>query len=468
MRIQRLARLTALVAASTAVVFGCAQLAGLDDSTSGSSGTSSSKDGGKALSGEVEISPATLEFLPTECGTEAVKPIVLVNKSNADVDYNIKSNDAVFVIKGNPKGTMISGGSATIDVAVRPTLAQLQKTDLVIEINGRTQIYPANVQGQGATFELSQTAIDFGDVRKQNGAETKISVKNAGNKPLAAVLEPVAPTTDFEVVPRNINAAIDGSAEVTVRLKDGVSTAAPIAAQFKPNGAGICGAQPILDVRGKRITTDVTIDTVDWGDVLCKSTPADRDATVKNYGPSSVSFTSTLTGTLFSIKTGGTGTLLGGSETNPTTAKIKLSATPGTVPGQKDETLTITYASGAQTSTGKVREYVAGLVLQITPNSAAFSSDGGTEQRRKFDITNNAGRFGGYISINADYQATGAGFRTENGTGSYQPAFLVFPPTTGSVDVVFKATGPAPVNGNLLVTGAVCSQTTVALTGTNP
>lgn len=425
----------------------------------GSSGTSGTAvDPGGA---DVSIEPSSLELPETDCGAQAQKAFVILNRSKTPVDYKVRSIDPTFTLGGSASGVIPAGGAATVDVRATPNAAQELSSTLVVEINGEARAYSVKVRGSGATFEASPSAIDFGDVRKENGAETKITVRNTGRRPLDTTLEAVAATADFDVLPVSVRAAPDASTEVTVRLKPGVSNAAPLVAQFKPRASGICGALPTIDVRGKRITTDVTIDAVDWGDVGCKTNPADRDATIKNYGPSTILYTSSITGTSFSIVSNGGGSVPSGSETNPAQQTIKLHAVPGTVPGQKDETLSITYG-GVQTSTGKVRAFVVGLVLAITPSSAVFVSNGTNEQRRVFNLSN-SGKFGGYSSFNVTYRTTGAGFRAENGSTS----FINFP-FSNSVDVVFRATQSGVVNGSLLVDGTVCSQTSVALTGNNP
>lgn len=470
MRQALLARVTIGFVTTSFVVFGCAQIAGLDDegsstSSSGSSGPPISQEAGPTSKDGLAFDPAQLEVPTSDCGKESVKSFSLFNNTPNPATYKVTSIDSVFVVKKNGSGTIPAGGAAQVEIGATPTLAQSQETGLQVEWNGAARPYPVKIVGQGASFELSQTAIDFGDVRKENGAEAKIKVTNGGGRPLDTTLEPTSPTSDFEITPALIHADPKGQAEITVRLKTGASHATPVVVAFKPKATGICGPLPTLDVRGKRITTDVTVDVVDWGDVLCRSNPADRDATIKNYGPNPINFTASITGTLFTIKSPTTGTVGGGSETNPTPVKVKLGASPGTVPGQKDETFKITYGSGAE-STGKVREYVAGLVLQIAPGSFNFASDGTTEQRRKFDISNNAGKFGGFINLNAGYQVTGAGFRVENGTGNYVAPYLIFPPSSGSVDVVFKSAAMA--DGTLTVTGPVCSQNAVTLNGNKP
>ncbi|MBS2016703.1 MAG: hypothetical protein JST00_27715 [Deltaproteobacteria bacterium] len=470
MRPRALSRLLAVVATTSLVVFGCAQIAGLDDPSSSSSGTSgTSSSGGEAgpLPDGIEVQPASEVLLETtKCGVES-KPgaVVIVNKGKNDLSYALKSNDKLFVVRGKASGTLPPGQSVPLEVVATPTLAGEQRAPLVMTLNGVDNVYWAKVNGEGATFELSQTAVDFGDVRKENGAKTTINVSNTGGKPLTANLAGEGDFAQFTINPATISVPSRQTLPVEVSLKSGASTPSPLVAKFKPTAVGVCGAMPDLELRGKRITTDVTIDTVDWGSVGCKQAPVDRNAIIKNYGPSPVTFTAALSGggtSAFQITGNGSATVSGGSEASPAVQQVKLKVLPSSTPGQRDENLTITYGTGS-TSTGKVRAYFYGLVMAITPNTFTFSSDGGTEQRKQFALTN-SGPYGGAVTIGATYKTTGAGFRAENGT----TPFIPFVQNSGSVEVVFKATQAGAVNGTLTVEGTVCSQNAVTLTGNNP
>lgn len=469
MRPRVLVRFIAPAACVGGVLFGCAQIAGLDDESSSSSGQSSgtmpSAEGGMLADG-IQVEPAELALETTDCGRESKAGAVLVlNKGKNDLSYALKSPDKMFVVRGKATGIITPGGSERLEIVATPTLAQEQKSALILTLNGVDNVYNAKVTGQGATFELSQTAVDFGDVRKQIGAKTSLTVRNLGGRPLSAVMEGAGGDVgEFVITPTTVNAPSDGSASFEVALKSGNSTTASVSAKFKPKAAGVCGTIPELEVRGRRITTDVTIDTVDWGDVGCKAQPAERNAIIKNYGTAPVTYSAALSGgagSAFQITGGAAATVNGGSETNPAQQTVKLKVLPSTSPGQRDETLTITYPGGP--STGKVRSYFFGLVLGINPAAFTFSSDGGTEQKRTFNLVN-SGPYGSAVAIPVEYKTTGAGFRTQNGSNPYFPILG----NGGAVDVIFKATQGGTVNGKLTIDGTVCSQTDVNLTGNNP
>lgn len=428
---------------------------------SGSSGTSGTTPGGAS---DVEIQPSALALPDSDCGKETRKTFVVLNRSTRDaLEYKVTSPDPAFSIASGAEGTVAPGGAATVEVVATPNANVELSTTLIVEANGRSNVLPVKMRGHGATVELSQTAIDFGDARKENGGETKVLVKNAGDKPLEMSFQSESPTSDFEITPAAINVPSDSSVEITARLKAGVSTATPLTGRFLSKASAICGEAPTLELRGRRITTDVTIDVVDWGDVACKSTPADRDATIKNYGPSAFTYTASVAGDGFILAQGATGAIPGGTETAPTIAKVKVHATPGTTPGQKEGSLSVV---GAQLSaTNKIRAFVYGLVIASSPPSATLISNGTTETKRTFSLSN-SGKFGGSPLLTASYQVTGAGFRTANASGT----FYLFGGTStkGSVDVVFKAAQAGTVNGNLFVNGPVCSQQTISLSGLGP
>lgn len=468
MRLALLARLTTGLVVSSFVVFGCAAIAGLDDeSGTSSSGQSSGSSGTSATEGgadDIAISPTTVD-VAGPCGAVAKQTLSISNNAKNDASYKLSAvDDKMFAFGANAKGIIPPSTTIKIDITATPNVAQKLAAELLLDINGIVRKVPATVGGEGPTFELSKPIVDFGEVRYQNGSEVvPVTIKNSGNKPLdLRGMTASGQASDFRLTPTTAAVEPNGTATINASLAAGAVTPTTTSAKYAPTfGTPVCGVAPTLELRGSRVSTEVTVGSVDFEDQSCNTNPGDRNAIVSNYSINAVQITPSLpAGTPFSIVSPTGMTALAGSDNGgvtPKTMAVKLHFTPGTVPGDKATTLTVNVASQAA-RTAPVKGRTVGLVLNITPNAFTFTSDGTTEATKAFNINVS----GNLIVLFPNYSTP-----ADNGGFSVSGSSPISPLGGGTATVKFKAGAVAPSNGKLVVGPAsgVCSQTTVNLTG---
>lgn len=453
-------------------VVACAQLAGLEEpsSSTDANGSAEAGAGTEAVAG-VELKPTALAFDTVECGKDAKKTVSIVNRNERPVAYKVQSLEPSFTIPIAASGTVPPKGSITFDVVVKPMAARDIAGDILVDLGSGTQTLTAKVTGAGAMMELAPGVVEFGEVRKENGGPpTTVLVKNTGNRPLNIAAFTRTGATDFSLAPASALIEPDKTASFTASFLAG-AVSSVLTASFVPQvGPGACGAAPTLEMRGQRIDTNVTIGLTEWGDVDCNGTPGPRYAVLTNYSTSQITYEASLGAGPFTILDGtGAGTVgpaTGAGGSTPTTKDIKIGVVPGSVPGQKEVTLTVLVNKGqanASTRTAKVRAKVNGAVLVMNPASLAFTSDGITIDTKTVNVTNTG------TTIYAPTPNT----PSDKG-GFSAPTPVVFGSGTTVTSVSFKAAAAGTSTGTLsfapsIFSGTViCSQTTVTLSGVKP
>ena len=454
----RSSKLTTIVRALSAmlVLAGCARLADL-----GAGGTSTTSDSGAPVGAggrtdaNIEITPAALDFGEVACGAESpAKLIQIHNSGGAPAPYKAAiAAGTAFRIEGAQEGMILPKETITLSVFAKPGTAGDNVTDLFVTAGEALQPIHTTAKGTGPTFDLLQSTISFGDVRKQNGsAPVDLEVKNTGTAAIsvsaftisdpAFVVEWAGKPGAFNVPPRS-----SGHLSVTLQGSGTVPDPATLTATIKPNQAKFCGPSPILTVTGRRVTSDVTLSTADWGKQSCLSTPNGKDIVITNYANAVLNYTVELPApSAFRIVNSGPLLVAAApTETTPQTATIRVAPNklPGTAPlPDIKELLGVMLTSSTQQGIAGRRDValhvnVRGVIVNINPATLTFTSTGAATDTRPFTVENtgNEGAF-----LNWDFRRTSAGGATSwayNGPGS------VGGPGTANGTVDFKGVGDA-------------------------
>lgn len=484
--IPRIAR----VAAIGVVVAGCARLADLG---AGSDLAATTADGGKNTGVEgrtdanIEITPATLDFGDVPCGVEARAQLINIrNSGGLPSKYKVElPTGTALRIDGALEGTIAPKGTVTLSVFANPRLAGENATDLFVTAGEALQPIHVTAKGTGATFELVQSTISFGEVRKQLGAPpVEVEVRNTGSAPVSVsdftISAPDAFAVEWAGKPGAFNVAPGTSGKFKVALLTAANDdAAMLTATIKPKETAFCGAPPILTVTGRRVTSDVTLSTADWSKQGCNSTPNSKDIVITNYGAAIVNYTVTpATPSAFKIEDEGPHTLLAAATpSTPTTAKIRVS--PNKLPGVAPlpniiENLIVQLSSSAPGVTGPrtvvLHVDVRGVILTLNPATLAFTSTGAATDRKTFAVEN-TGNEGLYL--NWDFSRTSPSGAT---SWSYNAPGSLGGPAVANVSVDFKGVGDAgvstatltPSQPFLFASPQCKSLGSVSLTGTKP
>lgn len=376
----------------SALVGGCAQLAGLGEGTGVADNTPTTPAGVEPR-GDVNIviTPMTLDYGSLPCGTSSPEKLISITNGGAlPASYEVQLPEGTaFRLSGDAKGTLAPKASKTVAVVADPRLAGDNSADLFVTAGEALQPVHLTTRGTGPTFELTQTTIAFGEVRKENGGTpVDVEVKNNGTDTLSV---PTFSSTDpnFEVVwpskPTAFSVPAGGSGKFSVTLK--VATAADGAAltsTIKPTVTAVCGMPPSLTASGQRVTSDITVSPIDWGKQTCGTTPDTRVVTIKNYATMPATYTIDK-GACPSFdandKSGGN-VAAAPSPSTPATATIEVTpkrlATIAPLPNVTEQ-LGIVLVSQAPGASGRrnaaLHVDTHGAIVTLTP-TLAFTQDG--------------------------------------------------------------------------------------------
>ncbi|MDB4942357.1 MAG: Ig family protein [Labilithrix sp.] len=389
----------AVLASSSGGLAGCARIAGLGEGDL----AAAPGDGGQPGDPNVDISDVPLEFGENPCGAEAPtsKIIAIHNKSAGDVAWAaVVPVGTAFRIDGPTSGTAHANQVVTIPVFVTPRLAGDDSADLIITAGAAVRTVKASTKGIGPTMELVQSAIAYGDVRKENGGPaTPVEVLNKGNAPLS-VSGFTSDNPAFIVGPL-ATIAPGASGTFTVALDVAKNEdAAPLSGTIKPNVTKICGGVPLLSVTGRRVTTDVSVGALDWGRQPCGTAPETRDLTISSYAAGSVSFSMSQSATsAFTVVMPPQTVLSGGSSAAPATAIVKVTPKPlgVTAPlAELTEDLVFSFTGAVDYSGPNAKKaplHVAphGVILTMDKAALSFSGKGSQPFQLKNEGNDNVG-----------------------------------------------------------------------------
>jgi hypothetical protein len=471
------------------LVAGCAQIAELGSGTEPTKGTN--PDGGpdpvKTDDPNVEIKPSALVYGEVACGTDgSAKLITIFNNGGGPVNYSVQvPTGTSFRLEGEKEGKVdgivAPKGNATVSVLVNPRVAGDNSADLIVTAGvARPVTIHVSANGSGPTFELAQSTIAFGDVRKENGAPpVDVDVKNNGTEAVS-VASFVTSNPAFDVkwagMPGPFTVARGATAKFNVALVAAqplVDDAAPLSATIKPGTTKFCGPPPILTVSGRRVTSDVTVNPADWGKQGCGTTPGAKDIVITNYASAAVTYSVPTPPVAFTIVN--VGPLLvaaAPSSTQPQTASIRVQPKTLGVTApllNVNELLGVMLASTAPGVSGKrdvpLHVDTRGAIVTVAPASLAFSSDGTKTDTKTFKL-DNAGNES--VFLNWSIQRTG-------GTWDPKPPGYVGSGGSANGSVGFTAAQSGTTNATLLpsqvpfLTVTACSRLpNIALSGTKP
>ena len=437
----------------------------------------------------IAITPETLDYGDVPCGTEPASQLITIqNKGSSPAELKVQlPAGTAFRLKdalgdGTITGTLApKGDSKTIEVLVNPQNAGENTANILVKAGEALQQVKVTAKGSGPTFELVQTTIAFGDVRKENGADPiDVAVKNTGTEP-ASVAAFTSSNPAFAVKwatqPAAFTVAPGGTSSFKVTLTSAtVDDSAALTSTIKPNTTKFCGPSPLLTVSGRRVTSDVTLSPADWDKQDCNSSPPPKDILITNYANAVVTYSlKPAAGSAFTILDEGPHSIAAAqSPASPQTATIRVAPkTLGNTAPLKNiiEMLGVVLNSTAPGVSGSkdvpLHVDTRGAIVTITPTAIALSSDGSTADTKSFQVTNTGN---GSIAMSWNLaQVSGAGMWAQS-----SPA-LVGGGGNASGTVSFKSTQPGSASVSLTATriavfsAALCQPIpVVTLTGTKP
>ncbi|CAN5826231.1 hypothetical protein BH11MYX4_BH11MYX4_56450 [soil metagenome] len=471
------------------LVGGCAQLAGLGEGTETAGNTPAGNvDGGGTearTDANITISPATLDYGAVACGTDSPEKLIsITNNGSLRVDYEVQLPEGTaFRLGPDAKGILAPKQSKTIAVIANARLAGDNVADLFVSAGQALQQLHLTAKGSGPTFELTQSTIAFGDVRKENGgAPVDIEVKNSGTEALSvAQFTTSDPAFDVQwsAKPGAFTVAPGASGTFKVALLTATSPdGAALSGTIKPTTTKICGAPPILTVSGRRVTSEVTVNPADWGAQSCGTTPASKNVVITNYANAIVTYTIDQGASPSFVATD----MSGGSvpaAPNPQTPQTgtirvvpKPLATAAPLPNVNEKLGVVLGSTGPGISGRRdvaLHVDTRGAIVTITPATLALTSDGSNTDSKPFTVTNTGNEL---VYLNWSFQRTNAKGAT---SWSYSTPNFLAAGGSGNGKVDFKgvdqgdATATLTPSQPILFRAPECKPLgSLAVTGTKP
>ena len=378
-----IARTVLLALALTGVQ--CARIAGLGEGNADSTQGSDSGVVGSSSDPNVTIEPLSFDFGTGACGTEVKSPKLLNihNTGSAPLDYAVQvpANSGIR-IDGALTGSVAAKSTVTLQVFMTPLLADANGADVVVTAGAAFETVHIGANGTGPTMELAPGTIAFGEVRKEDGSQpVTVQVTNHGNAELD-----VASFTSSNiafVVGKLAAVPVGGTMPLTVQLAvAAMDDPGVLDANITPDATGICGIPPILKVSGKRVTSDILVSAVDWGDQPCATTPAPKTLTISNFTDQVISYSiQQATPSAFVITPDGKPIPASDTKT-ATTGSITVAPNQLTALAEINEMLGITLNGTDATQVHNLMKTTTlhmrphGVILQITPPTVTFNNTG--------------------------------------------------------------------------------------------
>ena len=443
------------VAAACATVVACSELAGINDSptlppsntppTAGKDASASAKPTEDRSDANIKITPGAgdMDLGEAACGDSVSQVITIQNLGDAATTYNVAiPENTAFTIEGSATGPVAARGIVSLKVIASPLTAGESFTDMVVSAGNAVQSMHPKVRGAGATFELTPSVLDFGDVRMQSGAgPIDIEITNKGT--VAALLSSFEQSPDFAVAfdPAPLTVAAGGKALLHVTFNGAQAESLPLVKDLKPGiTQKLCGAVPLLTLKGKRVNSSVTLSSGDFGRRDCLTQGA-LDISVSNYSATVLGFTASLpAASLFTIASGmGPGSILGGTTTTPTKQIIKVQPkapySAANLAAVLQDTLSIAITGVGAPDGGPrsvaLRADVRGAILTIAPTQIIdFVSDSIVTDSRNYTVQNTGNE---RVYLYWDFARTVGG-----PAWSYNPPSSVDPGQTRTSSIGFK------------------------------
>jgi hypothetical protein len=423
----------------------CATLADLDTdgpSGSGSSGTAPAEDAGslKPTAEGLVISPEVLS-ITAGCGAAAEKPLSIHNGGKEKVAWEVSVDeksivqlkDADGALVRNVSGTVAPGGVAHIPVTVTAsTPGTMPGGEIVIKTKSSTRQMRSEITINGGGLTVTPGLIDFGEVRENRATlPQEVEIENTGNEAVnvRSFSQVGDAGSDFTMSSGSVFIQPGQKGKTKATFNAGPA-GEQLSAEFKPETEKpLCGAAPVLSLKGKHVSYAVTINPggVDFGAVDCNSAPAvTKSVIASNFDPETahVAFTNSASFTVAPLEQDLAGT------TGTATFVIQPRAVGANIVDiVEDIPVAITRLGETTNRSVNARLTVVGATLSIFPTTLGGFK---TSEGQSFSLQNTGNR-----NIRVSHTSSNAAFTVSSGTTANADAF--FPSFVG---VNLVAAGP--------------------------
>lgn len=378
----------------------CARIAGLDQGTGGSDSTSRGTGSQDTPEGAT-IRPSQMT-LTGGCGAQTDSdPITVENGSAESLPYSIESSDPNLVGVLDASGNIVAkvtgevpAGRISTGVKVRVTAPDPGKhpATVIVTVGDTQRVVAVDLTVQGGTIAVA-SPFDFGEIRQQTTSVQNIAVTNSGTTTVS-IDRWEGPNDNFTIVGGTL--VLEPGQQKTVEARMNAGDIGPaVTATLTPHTLeNLCGAVPKLELRGHRVSTDVTVTgTVTFGDVVCGSSAA-QPIMITNYAQVTADYRINFAGDSYFTADQPTGTIPAAPGANtPVTRTVNLQLKPQNVPGDSHpETIPVEIVSNSTTlpkninATARIR----GALLDVQPSTLAFDAGNKT---RQYTIRNQGNQF---------------------------------------------------------------------------
>lgn len=247
------------------------------------------------------ISPGSIDFQSSPCGTKQSTPLTLTNPTDKDVTYTVTlGQNAVFTIEGADPSGVVSGtipakGKKDLVIDATANTSGDVGANVQVKLGDDTNVINATLETTGGSLGFDPPIVDFGTVRANTASQQQtVTFHNSGN---ADVTVGGFTNADGFVAPTNLKIAAGASITGMFSMAAGPA-GDKISTDAVPTitSGALCGSPPKLTLSGQRVSTDVTVSpaTLALGSPDCASAPpaATQPVTLSNFsvdGPANYS-----------------------------------------------------------------------------------------------------------------------------------------------------------------------------------
>jgi len=137
---------------------------------------------GTSQSPEAKYDRTSIDFGSVNVGGNKTVTVTITNAGDAALTIeNVTGLPAGFSVSTQPAGTVVAGGTTTVEIAFTPTEIKAYSGVVTIKTNAGDQAITVTGQGAGGKAVYSVTSVDFGQVGVGLTWGSKITVTNEGN-----------------------------------------------------------------------------------------------------------------------------------------------------------------------------------------------------------------------------------------------------------------------------------------------
>ncbi len=427
---------------------------------------------GVALSASISLSPNPLPFGNQPVGiTSPTQSITLSNPGTGPLtitnivitgDYAPVSTSTSCPYTG---GTVVSGGTCTIDVAFTPTATGTRNGTVTVTDNGPGSPQTVSLTGTGTPAVpiagVSPSSLTFANQAVNTvSASQPVTLSNTGSAPLA--IASITATANFGVSSTcGGSVAAGGSCTINVTFAPTTGGALNGTLTVTDNSNGTAGSTQTVSLSGTSLAplAGVAPSSLTFANQLQGTTSAPQPVTLSNTGTATLTIASITASSNF-----GQTTTCGGTLAASASCTINVTFTP-TATGALSGTLTVTDDSnGTVGSTQTVALSGTGTapLAGVSPPSLTFASQAvGTTSTSQIVTLTNTGT--DVLTITGIAASTNFG-QTNTCGGSLAAS------SSCNINVTFSPTTNGALSGTLTVTdnsgGVAASTQSVTLSGT--